>query len=243
MSQYVHFAAVYDKWMQNIDYAQWWQYLATTFSLRPGMHILEAGCGTGNLTQHMLQAGFNVTATDISGEMLTQADSKLRGLRNYRLLQLDMRRLPQSLGQFDAVVAACDVVNYLRSTDDVTRFISSARSVLRKDGVLLFDVHGKGRISDWLNNPYYNRAGQNSCYLLHVSVENARITQRLTGFLRSEHDMWQRFDEVHRQHFYDYSFLTQLLNENGFGRALALEFNSTEQANASSQRIQFAARQ
>ena len=144
--QYLRFAEVYDKWMQNIDYKEWWQYLATTFSLHKGMRVLEVGCGTGNLTEHMLKTGLSVVASDMSTEMLTQAEVKLRGYPQCRLLRLDLRRLPLDLGKFDAIVAACDVVNYLHSTDELARFLTGARQLLKDDGVLLFDVHGPGQI-------------------------------------------------------------------------------------------------
>ncbi|MDP3486647.1 MAG: class I SAM-dependent methyltransferase [Bacillota bacterium] len=163
--QYVRFAEVYDKWMQNIDYTEWWQYLATTFSLHKGMRVLEVGCGTGSLTEHMLKAGLSVVASDMSNEMLTQAEVKLRGYSQCRLLRLDLRRLPLDLGKFDAIIAACDVVNYLRSTEELARFLAGARQLLKDDGALLFDVQGPGRITDWLRSPNNNRVGEKSCYM------------------------------------------------------------------------------
>lgn len=240
--QYVRFAEVYDKWMQNIDYTEWWQYLATTFSLHKGMRVLEVGCGTGSLTEHMLKAGLSVVASDMSNEMLTQAEVKLRGYSQCRLLRLDLRRLPLDLGKFDAIIAACDVVNYLRSTEELARFLAGARQLLKDDGALLFDVHGPGRITDWLSSPNYNRVGENSCYMLDVSVGATRITQRLTGFVRGTNDSWTRFDELHRQTYFDVDTLRQSLKKNGFGQTELYEFSTRNKPDSSSSRIQIAAR-
>ena len=209
-SQYVRFAAVYDKWMENIDYTAWWQYLATTFSLRKGMRILEVGCGTGSLTEHMLKDKLSVVASDNSTEMLTQAEVKLRGYSQCRLLRLDLRSLPLDLGKFDAIIAACDVVNYLRSTDELACFLSGARLLLKDNGLLLFDVHGPGRIAEWQKCPTYNRVGEASCYMLNVSLASTRITQRLTGFIRAANDVWTRFDESHRQTYFDLNVLLEI---------------------------------
>lgn len=240
--QYVRFAEVYDKWMQNINYMEWWQFLATTFSLSKGMRVLEVGCGTGSLTEHMLKAGLTVVASDISTEMLTQAEVKLRGYPECRLLRLDLRRLPPDLGKFDAIVAACDVVNYLRSTDDLARFLAGAHQLLRDDGVLLFDVHGPGRISDWLNSPKYNRVGENSCYMLQVSVSGTSITQRLTGFIRNTSGSWERFDEAHWQTYFEVDMVLGELKKNGFAQTETYEFGTANKPNSSTSRIQIAAR-
>ena len=241
--QYVRFAEVYDKWMLNIDYTEWWQYLATTFSLHKGMRVLEVGCGTGNLTEHMLKAGLSVVASDISTEMLTQAEVKLRAFSECRLLRLDMRRLPPDLGRFDAIIAACDVVNYLRSTEELACFLNGARQLLKESGILLFDVHGPGRITDWQNCPSYNRVGENSCYMLNVSLSGTRITQRLTGFVRALSDNWARFDELHRQTHFELDTLAQSLERSGFSQSTTYEFGTTNKPVISNMRIQIAARQ
>ncbi|KAF0197735.1 MAG: hypothetical protein FD169_337 [Bacillota bacterium] len=240
--QYVRFAEVYDKWMQNIDYTEWWQYLATTFSLYKGMRVLEVGCGTGSLTEHMLKAGLSVVASDNSIEMLTQAEAKLRGYSQCSLLRLDLRRLPPDLGKFDAVVAACDVVNYLRSIGELTLFLNGARQLLTDNGVLLFDVHGPGHITGWLNSPYYNRVGENSCYMLNVTMSKARITQHLTGFVRGANNSWTRFEEIHRQTFFEVNSLLKILHESGFRQNEAYEFGTQDKPDSNTLRIQIAAR-
>lgn len=242
MGEYKHFAALYDKWMQNIDYAEWWHYLATTFSLGAGMRVLEIGCGTGNLTEHMLDSGLTVVASDISTDMLTQAEAKLRHHANCTLLRLDMRRLPAELGSFDAVIASCDVVNYLRDASELTQFALGAKRVLKPGGCLLFDIHGEGRLTEWLLRPYHNRIGENSCYMLHVTSANERITHRLTGFARQQNGAWTRFDELHRQTFFARDAVEITLRGAGFREIICFEFASTTEPNETTLRLQFAAR-
>jgi len=241
-AQYIHFARVYDKWMQNVDYTEWWHYLATTFSLSKGMRVLELGCGTGSLTEQMLRAGLDVTATDTSSAMLTQAEQKVRSYPHSRLLCLDMRRLPQDLGLYDVAIAACDVVNYLRGTDELANFLRGLRPLLKTDGVLLFDVHGPGRMTEWRNGPYYNRVGENSCYMLHVTLKDTRIAQRLTGFVRGTADTWTRFDELHRQTYFCQELLDSALIDNGFAKTQFYEFGAQNKPSESSLRLQVAAR-
>jgi ubiquinone/menaquinone biosynthesis C-methylase UbiE len=44
--------------------------------LRPGIKVLELGCGTGSMTRLMLDAGASVTALELSPEMLERARRK-----------------------------------------------------------------------------------------------------------------------------------------------------------------------
>ncbi|HDQ03388.1 MAG TPA: class I SAM-dependent methyltransferase [Deltaproteobacteria bacterium] len=44
--------------------------------LRPGLNVLECGCGTGIFTRHFAQTGARITATDISGELIEIAKSQ-----------------------------------------------------------------------------------------------------------------------------------------------------------------------
>lgn len=76
MEQYnAKFAEVYDIFMDNTDYDAWANYI---ISLLPtdfpkGARIFECGCGTGALTLRLNKAGYDVTGSDISRDMLEVA--------------------------------------------------------------------------------------------------------------------------------------------------------------------------
>src|SRR3990172_5834143 len=44
----------------------------------PGMHVLEAGCGTGTEAVHLARRGVRVTATDVSPRMVDLARARVR---------------------------------------------------------------------------------------------------------------------------------------------------------------------
>jgi len=74
--------------------------------LRPerGDRILDAGCGTGVFTRHLIDAGAHVAGLDLSFPMLRQAGKKLTGSPFYPV-QADMRRLPFGDNTFDKAVS------------------------------------------------------------------------------------------------------------------------------------------
>jgi ubiquinone/menaquinone biosynthesis C-methylase UbiE len=108
--------------------------------VRPGMHVLEVGCGTGSLAIGMAKAGASVTAIDSSTQMLGVArrraeEQQLRGsleLRNLDATSLDRHF---DAGQFDLAVMSL-VLSEL-SYDAQRRAISICLDLLAPGGFLL----------------------------------------------------------------------------------------------------------
>ena len=59
MDAYTSFAAVYDTFMDNIPYEEWTEYLIgllKEYGICDGL-IADLGCGTGNMTEQLAEAG------------------------------------------------------------------------------------------------------------------------------------------------------------------------------------------
>ena len=55
MEAYTGFAQVYDKFMDNIEYDKWCEYLVSIlkeYGVNYGI-VLDLGCGTGNITERL----------------------------------------------------------------------------------------------------------------------------------------------------------------------------------------------
>lgn len=101
---------------------------------RPGMDVLELGCGNGASSEMLASFGVNLTATDVSENMLKIAST--RNLPNTRLRRLDAMKLEtaQDLGTFDVIVAF-DCFSYLPHKGKVLRDL---RKHLKPGGSLIF---------------------------------------------------------------------------------------------------------
>ncbi|AGA69020.1 methylase involved in ubiquinone/menaquinone biosynthesis [Desulfitobacterium dichloroeliminans LMG P-21439] len=76
-------AAHYDSWYSTelgsvSDQVE--RHLAQSMFKSPGPQVLEIGCGTGHYTSWLVQEGYEVTAVDISGEMMARAQQKIAAL-------------------------------------------------------------------------------------------------------------------------------------------------------------------
>ena len=66
MEAYTSFARVYDTFMDNIPYEEWCEYLTglmREYGVRDGL-VLDLGCGTGNMTELLAKAGYDMIGAD-----------------------------------------------------------------------------------------------------------------------------------------------------------------------------------
>ena len=90
-------APVYDRLNDTVDYAAWADFLeacierfgsGTSGTPKDGASILDLGCGTGSMTIELAKRGYDMTALDLSEDMLAEADVRAReaGLDNILFL-------------------------------------------------------------------------------------------------------------------------------------------------------------
>jgi ubiquinone/menaquinone biosynthesis C-methylase UbiE len=98
--------------------------------LRPGLRVLELGCGTGGVTRLLLARGVAVTAVDGSERMLSRARRRAPGAEFFcsRLEEFE------PTGSFDRVVFA--FVLHELSAPDRRATLSAARRVVTPGGVV-----------------------------------------------------------------------------------------------------------
>jgi SAM-dependent methyltransferase len=111
--------------------------------LRPGMRVLDLGCGPGSITLGLAEAVApgETVGVDVQPSQVAQAQalSASRGVMNVRFEVADVYRLPFPDGSFDAVFAHA-VLMHLR---EPVRALLEVRRVLRPGGI------AGVRDSDW----------------------------------------------------------------------------------------------
>ena len=98
--------------------------------LKPGMTVLELGCGTGSFTRELARSGANVVAIDLSPELLELARANCSAPNVQYQIQ-NAYSLSYSEAQFDSVVGS-SVLHHLEIKDtlrDVYRVLKPAGTI------------------------------------------------------------------------------------------------------------------
>ena len=119
-----------------------WRYghdLVELLDPRPGERVLDAGCGTGQLTARIAESGADVVGVDNSAEMVDTAR------RNYPELQFevaDVRDLTYR-AEFDAVFSNA-VLHWVMPPEAA---LEAIRRALKPGGRFLAELGGRGNIA------------------------------------------------------------------------------------------------
>ncbi|MFW9834716.1 MAG: class I SAM-dependent methyltransferase [Candidatus Thorarchaeota archaeon] len=112
-------------------------------SVKPGGHVLDAGCGTGIVTRHLVDNGYQVTGIDISQKMLDLAKQRVP---EATLKVGDMTALDFEDDSFDGLVSTYAVFHVPRTKHSV--LFRGFHRILKKGGALLFSVGARPEPSD-----------------------------------------------------------------------------------------------
>lgn len=123
-------------------------------SVRTGSATLRAfdfGCGSGNLTRHLLALGFDVTAGDVSPDFLKLVESRYGcdRLSYLRMNGNDLREIPDN--HFD-VIATYSVLHHI---PDYLSAIAELARVCKTGGVIVLDHEQTEEF--WSGDPVYDR--------------------------------------------------------------------------------------
>lgn len=102
-------------------------FLVDLLDLKPGMRVLDVGCGPGRHSHALREKGIDVVGLDISFDFL-------RGAGEGRWVRGDARRLPFSAGSFDVAMSLCQGGFGLLGGHDDTGVLCEMGSVVRKGG-------------------------------------------------------------------------------------------------------------
>ncbi len=153
MDAYEVFASVYDELMDNIPYDDWCTYIIEVlkkYDVTDGL-ICELGCGTGEVTERLADAGYDMIGIDNSYEMLEVANEKKidTGHESILYLMQDMREF-ELFGTVNAIVCVCDSINYLTDLSDITHVFRLANNYLESRGIFVCDFKTRHYFRDVL---------------------------------------------------------------------------------------------
>lgn len=248
MEAYTTFANVYDKFMDNVPYEEWTEYIISLLNkegISEGI-VLDLGCGTGNVTQLLAKAGYDMIGVDGSEDMLAIAMEKKRSLSN---LEHDILYLCQDMREFElygtvaGIVSVCDCINYIIEPDDLLTVFRLVWNYLDYDGVFVFDLNSQYKYSQLLADNTFAENGEDASFIWENYYDDeSKINEYdLTLFIK-EGQQYTRYEEVHEQRSYSIEEISDMLKEAGLELLHVYDAFTENEPHDESERIYFVAK-
>jgi ubiquinone/menaquinone biosynthesis C-methylase UbiE len=207
---YKDFSQIYDMLM-DVDYQRWTSFIMKKTGGK--RKVLEAACGTGNITGLLAENNYKVTAFDLSEDMLMRAYEKLGRSPMVSLLKLDMADFKID-DKFDAAICCCDGVNYL-TREDAGAFFERVYSHLNQGAVFIFDISTKYKYDKMFCDTYVYDDGDVFYVWENDLSDDGRVNIEINFFIKDQ-DKYIRITEEQTQYIHEIEEITGLLKEAGF---------------------------
>lgn len=248
MEAYEALARAYDQLITPQEREQWLRDVPRRLveaGVTPPMRVLDLACGTGQLALCLAQAGYRVMGVDLSSQMLDQAAKNAQRQGVFLpLVQQDMRRLDLH-HEVEAVLCACDGLNYMTTPEDLRQALGSVCRVLRPGGLFLFDVSTREKLQA-MDGEFYGEEEENVAYLWENRFDQASqcLTMDITFFFQVDaaRDLFRRQRELHVQRGHSREELEAALTAAGFAVQTVEEAFTRHSPAPGCQRIQITAR-
>ncbi|WP_421919046.1 class I SAM-dependent methyltransferase [Marinifilum sp.] len=114
------------------------------------LSVLDIGCAIGDLSLKLAESCQKVIGIDLDKGMIDQAIAKGKKFKNLDFHLQNMLELESAFGanSFDIIACFGNTLVHLNSYEEVLQFFRNAKSVLKKDGKLLFQIINYDRIID-----------------------------------------------------------------------------------------------
>ena len=204
-------ANYYDKFTQNdCDYVSWSQYLYCVAAKHGTKEVVDIACGTGKMTQLLLEKGVKVVGVDASEHMLAVARTKCKTT----FVKQDMRKLtlPHPV---DMATCVNDGVNYLKP-HELVGFFERVASNLKAGAPFVFDVSSPYKLTTVLGNNVFYLDEQGETLLWSNDTLGDCVQMNLTLFVDDGAGVYTRFDEKHVQYVHTDEQIATALNAAGF---------------------------
>ncbi len=180
----------------------------------PGTRVLDLGCGTGALLEHLRDAGLEARGLDVSPEMIAVAQRRLGPgvVRVQRFQDLEERE------DYDAVLSLSFTFNYCAGVSEAREVLAGFHRALRPGGLLLLQVaHAANApdrlIEDWEPGPAGERDVQFICRFLGEPGNEPVVRAQYVYSCRSLNELLY---EEHILNVADVHLIAGLLRETGF---------------------------
>ena len=218
MDAYHALAVSYDRLTDDVDYGavvDFYREILNKEGLQPRTAV-DLACGTGSVALLLAQQGMQVTAVDMSEEMLCVASEKAQKLENPPMFvcqKLQELSLPKGV---DLAVCALDSIDYITDPVDCKEAIHRVYRALNPGGCFIFDVNTPEKLKAMDGQVFLDEDDDVYCVWRGSFDPDTNICTYGMDLFQRQGNCWQRSGEEHCEYAYSQAELVQYLKDAGF---------------------------
>ena len=218
MDAYHELAQSYDRLTNDVDYdatVEFYYDILAREGISPRTAV-DLACGTGSVALRLAQRGLQVTAVDLSWEMLMVAQQKAAEADVYPQFAcqpLQQLRLPRGV---DLAVCALDSIDYILDPKDCELAIQRIFKALNPGGCFIFDVNTPEKLRAMDGQVFLDEDEDVYCVWRGEFDEATNICSYGMDLFQRRGDLWQRSFEEHQEYAYSADQLVGYLKKAGF---------------------------
>ena len=244
MNAYHALAVSYDRLTADVDYeaiVAFYDQILRQEGVTPRSAV-DLACGTGSVALILAEKGLQVTAVDLSEDMLCVAAQKaMEAELPIRFVCQNLARLQLPRG-VDLAVCALDSLDYITAPEDCEKAIHRIFKALNPGGCFIFDVNTPQKLRAMDGQVFLDEDDDVYCVWRGEFDEETNICSYAMDLFQRRGDAWHRSFEEHREYAYSAEMLTDFLKKAGFTGIRVYGDRRLETPNGADQRIYFKAR-
>ena len=244
MNAYGALAKSYDRLTGDVDYRDFVDFahqILKKENLSPRT-VADLACGTGSATRILGEMGYEVTAVDLSEEMLTVAMDKCADLEKMpRFVHQSLQKLWLPRG-VDMAVCFLDSLDYILDPQDCAEAIRRVYKALNPGGIFIFDVNTPEKLQAMDGQVFLDEDDDVYCVWRGEFDRETNICTYGMDLFQREGEHWLRSQEEHQEYAYSEAQLRQFLKTAGFTHINVYADRSFRAPGEGEQRMWFSAR-
>ena len=218
LDAYRELAKSYDRLTSDVDYqatVDFYDQILAREGLTPRTAV-DLACGTGSVALLLVQKGLQVTAVDMSCDMLTAAQQKAAEANLYPQFvcqPLQELQLPRGM---DLAVCALDSIDYILDPKDCREAFRRIYKALNPGGCFIFDVNTPEKLRAMDGQVFLDEDDDVYCVWRGEFDEESNICSYGMDLFQRDGDVWLRSFEEHQEYAYSAQQLEEYLRSAGF---------------------------
>lgn len=221
------YAAFYDVLYQDKDYYSESLFVSEIIrkfnnDANSNIEILDLACGTGRHARELKKMGYLVNGSDISEEMIYVARQECeREKIDIRFYNESFQSSNNIKNKYDVILSMFASIDYLTTYNDLSIALTNIHSLLKDDGIFIFDFWNGNAVVDYYSPLKIKRMKKNDIDIIRISEtaidKISQIASVKFNFIMLKNSMIiTEFDELHLVRYFFLQEMVDILAANGF---------------------------